>query len=118
MSSPSVQRWRESANENLEKLKSKIEEIPDVVEEVFTVNDRPKSAYQMPDLSNPDEVALHIAKLVSENHALKNERNLATNSSPQIKRSHSFQPSKIDERKGQRFLGADSGLSDGDMRSN
>ena len=59
----------------------------------------------MPDLSNPDEVALHIAKLVSENHALRNERNLATNSSPQIKRSHSFQPSKIDEHKGQRFLG-------------
>ena len=39
VSSPSVQRWRESANENLEKLKSKIEEIPDVVDEVFTGTD-------------------------------------------------------------------------------
>ena len=86
ISPPSVRKWRETANENLEKLKSEIDQIPSHVEnddvfepklksqEKFSHEPRPSSGYQMPDLSNPDEVALHIAKLVSENHALKNAR--------------------------------------------
>ena len=93
-----MRKWRETANENLEKVKSAIDELP-VEDEVFV---RPSSAYQMPDLSNADEVALHIAKLVSENHALKTGETMpqtasAVTTSPLIKRSQSFQPSKIDE---------------------
>ena len=131
ISPPSVRKWRETANENLEKIKSEIEQIPSHVEndDVFESKlntkeqfsqERPSSGYQMPDLSNPDEVALHIAKLVSENHALKNARSSSSFGwleywvyilcslkifghlylSPVIKRSHSFQPTKIDELRG------------------
>ena len=95
-----MRKWRETANEHLEKVKSSIDELP-IEDEVFV---RPSSAYQMPDLSNADEVALHIAKLVSENHALKRGETMpqtaaasGVTTSPLIKRSQSFQPSKVDE---------------------
>ena len=58
--------------------------------------------FYVPQFQNQDDVNLYITQLISENEALKKDLKLTsakwqqTNSS--IKRSHSFQPSKSDEK--------------------
>ena len=90
-------RWRDTANQDLELMRSQIEDMPDtpVSNNSFTGYDKSISplSFKMPDLSNQDDVALHMAKLLSENEELKRLQQKDNC----IKRSHSLQSVNYDE---------------------
>ena len=55
-------------------IRSEIEDMPDrpISKNSFSSYDESiNPLFKMPDLSNPDDVALHMAKLLSENEELK-----------------------------------------------